>query len=188
MAEEDKEKEPEVVVAKEEHKGKTGQGIIFTVLVLVNTALIGAIGYFQFKGFQKEKKEETVNDLVKAEFAKRGVVVQGEKVIKEPLIEEGILINFDKFMVNLASSDGVKKYLRMSVVLKFSKESNEKEIKMRKAQITDSIISILNAKKAEDLLNREGKEYLKHEIKATVNSYLSEGRLLDLYYVNFQVN
>jgi flagellar FliL protein len=164
MAEEE-EKEPEVVVAKEEHKGKTGQGIIFTVLVLVNTALIGAIGFYQYKGFQKEKKEETVSDLVKAEFAKRGVVVQGAKVIKEPLIEEGILIPFEKFMVNLASSDGVKKYLRMSVV-----------------------ISILNAKKAEDLLSREGKEYLKHEIKATVNTYLSEGRLLDLYYVNFQVN
>jgi len=187
MAEEE-EKEPEVVVAKEEHKGKTGQGIIFTALVLVNTLLIGAIGYFQYKGFQREKKEETVGDLVKAEFAKRGVVVEAEKVIKEALVEEGILIPFDKFMVNLASAEGVKKYLRMSVVLKFSKESNEKEIKMRKPQITDSIISILNAKKADDLLSKEGKEYLKHEIKATVNSYLSEGKLLDIYYVNFQIN
>ncbi len=187
MAKEDEEKE-EVVVAKEEHKGKTGQGIIFTVLVIVNTVLIGAIGYYQYKGFQKEKKEETVGDLVKAEFAKRGVVVEGEKVIKEALVEEGILIPFEKFMVNLAPTEGVKKYLRMSVVLKFSKESNEREIKMRKPQITDSIISILNSKKADDLLSREGKEYLKHEIKATVNSYLAEGKLLDLYYINFQIN
>ena len=54
--------------------------------------------------------------------------------------------------------------------------------------MVDSIISILNAKKAEDLLNREGKDYLKHEIKSSINSFLSEGRLLDLYYVSFQIN
>ncbi len=184
MAEEEK----DVVTPKEEPKVRAPQSLIFTILVLANTALIGTIGYFQFLGFQKEKKEETVSDLVKAEFAKRGVIVKEDKVVKEALVEEGILFPLDRLIVNLAPTEGVKKYLRMSLVLKFSKDSNEKEFKMRKPQIMDAIISILNSKKAEDLLNREGKDYLKYEIKAAINSFLSEGRLLDLYYVGFQIN
>ncbi len=184
MAEEEK----VIVTPKEEFKGKTGQGVLFTLLVIINTVLIGTIGYFQYLGFKKEKKQETIRELVNAEFARRGVVVEGEKVSPETMVEEGKLFSLDRFMVNLAPSDGVKKYLRMSVVLKFSKDSNEKEFKMRRPQMVDAIISILNAKKAEDLLNREGKDYLKHEIKSSINSFLSEGRLLDLYYVSFQIN
>lgn len=184
MAEEEK----DVVTPKEEFKAKTGQGIVFTFLVIINTALIGAIGYFQYLGLNKEKKQETIRELVNAEFAKRGIVVEGEKVSQEAMVEEGKLFPLDRFLVNLAPSDGVKKYLRMSIVLKFSKDTNEKEFKMRKAQMVDAVISILNAKKAEDLLHKEGKDYLKHEIKAAINSFLSEGRLLDLYYVSFQIN
>lgn len=184
MAEEEK----VVVTTKEEFKRKSGEGILFTILVIINTVLIGAIGYFQYLGFTKEKKQESIRELVNAEFAKRGIVVEGEKVSLEKMAEEGKLFPLDRFLVNLAPSEGVKKYLRMSIVLKFSKDANEREFKMRRPQMVDAVISILNAKKAEDLLNKEGKEYLKHEIKAAINSFLSEGRLLDLYYVSFQIN
>jgi flagellar FliL protein len=184
MAEEEK----VIVTPKEEFKGKTSQGILFTILVIINTVLIGTIGYFQYLGFTKEKKQESIRELVNAEFAKRGVIIEGEKVSLDKTAEEGKLFPLDRFLVNLAPSEGVKKYLRMSIVLKFSKDANEKEFKTRRAQMIDAVISILNTKKAEDLLNKEGKDYLKHEIKASINSFLSEGRLLDLYYVSFQIN
>ena len=183
MAEEE---EKNIVLPKEEFKGKTSQGILFTLLVLLNTVLIGTIGYLQYLGFQREKKQDSIRELVNAEFAKRGILVEGEKVNQVATVEEGKLYPLDRFVVNLAPTDGVKKYLRMAIVLKLSKDSSEKEFKMRRPQIVDAVISVLNTKKAEDLLNKEGKEYLKHEIKASINSFLSEGRLLDLYYVVFR--
>ena len=37
-------------------------------------------------------------------------------------------------------------------------------------------------------LKREGKEYLKEEIKSAINSFLIEGNVVEVYYVAFQIN
>ena len=47
---------------------------------------------------------------------------------------------------------------------------------------------MLNAKKPEELLKREGKEYLKEEIKAAINNFMIDGHLEDIFYVGFQIN
>ena len=77
------------------------------------------------------------------------------------------------------------RYIRLNTVLKFSKESNEQEFKARKPQIRDSIIGILNSKRPEDLLKIEGKKFLKEEFKAAINSFLVDGHVIDVFYVNF---
>ena len=78
-------------------------------------------------------------------------------------------------------------YFSMNIQ-KFSKESSEEEFKSRKPQIRDTFISILNSKRPEDLLKKEGKVYLKEELKASINTILIDGKLLDIFYVGFQVN
>jgi flagellar FliL protein len=47
---------------------------------------------------------------------------------------------------------------------------------------------MLNAKKPEELLKKEGKEYLKEEVKTSINNFLVDGQITDIYYVGFQIN
>ena len=102
--------------------------------------------------------------------------------------DDGILLSLDGFTANLAQDDGPRRFVRLNVVLKFSHDSEEGEFRSRRPQIRDSIISILNAKKPNDLLKREGKEYLKEEIKSSINSFLVDGKVTAIYYVGFQIN
>ncbi|RLA63353.1 MAG: hypothetical protein DRQ88_05600 [Epsilonproteobacteria bacterium] len=180
--------EDEVVIPKIKKTKKVNQNVLITIIVFLNTLIIGAIGYYQYQGFQKFKTEETVKDLITLELKKRGVIVEGESETGEAQIDEGKLFPLERFTANLAPSEGAKKYVRINLVLKFSRDSNDREFKLRKPQIIDSIITILNSKKAEELLNKEGKEFLKEELKAAINAFLAEARIVDIFFVGFQIN
>lgn len=160
---------------------------LLTVLLLVNTIIMGAVAYFQYQSFQKLSKQESVQDIVRAQdralvhaddFENTGMARQ----------DDGILYPLDPFTANLAQGDGPRRFIRLNAVLKFSRDSSEAEFNSRKPQIRDTIISTLNSKRAEDLLQSEGKEFLKEELKAAINTFLVDGRVVDIFYVGFQIN
>ena len=72
--------------------------------------------------------------------------------------------------------------------MKFDKKHSQKEFDARKPQIRDTIISILNSKRPKDLLEKQGKEYLKEEIKSAINNFMIDGTVTDIFYVGFQIN
>jgi len=37
-------------------------------------------------------------------------------------------------------------------------------------------------------MKREGKSFLKEEIKAAINAFLVDGKIEDVYYIGFQIN
>src|SRR5690606_5077333 len=111
-----------------------------------------------------------------------------DEVRPEATVSEEKLLQLEGFTVNLAQGDGPRRYLRLDAVLKMSDDAKKEEFEARKPQIRDTIISILNTKRADDLLKREGKDYLKEEIKSSINSYLIDGRVEDVYYISFQIN
>ena len=162
--------------------------IIVLVLVVLNTLFIGVIGFFQKKTMDNLKNQESVHDVIKTAMKQHEAKEDQKPELGKSKEDEGKLQTIDNFTTNLAQGDGPRRYLRLSAVLKYTKESNEEEFKNRKDQIRDAIISLLNAKKPEDLLKLEGKNYLKEEIKAAVNSFLVEAQLIDVYYVGFQIN
>lgn len=173
---------------------------LLVVLVAVNTIAVLAIGFFQFQNHKKLTAVETAADIVKDELAKEagaaggggeGAPASGEQggAAGVPAAKtEGLLYPIDPFTANLAQGDGPRRYIRISLVLKFTKETKKEEVDARKPQISDTIISMLNAKKPEELLKREGKEYLKEEIKTSINNFLVDGHLEEIYYVGFQIN
>lgn len=155
-----------------------------TLLLLLNTLVIGLIGFFFFKQHKQMSSQLTVTDLVKAGDVDEEPDASG--MAKE---EDGILFPLEAFTTNLAPSEsGPRRFVWLSAVLKFSKTSLEEEFKSRGPQIRDAIISTLNSKKPEDLLKVEGKNYLKEEIKAAINSFLVDGTVIDVYYIGFKVN
>ena len=162
-----------------------GKNPLLTVLVLLNTLMIAAVGFFKYKNHQERENQPTVSVVVEAEMKKSETRPEGTG---EAVQKDGILFPLDTFTANLAQGDGPRRFVRMKAVLKFGQDSSEDEFKARKPQIRDTIISTLNSKRPEDILKSEGKEYLKEEIKSAINSFLVDGKVIDVFYVGFQIN
>ena len=177
---------PQAVAERKE--GTKDKSSLVTLLLLVNTLMMGAIAYFQFSYHQEQKNKADIRDLIQAEMmaSKENESIEGE--VQTPSRSDGKLMNLEPFTSNLAQGDGPRRYLRLNTVLKFSMDSKEEEFRAREPQIRDTIISILNSKRPEDLLMSEGKNFLKEEIKSALNSFLVDGKIIDVFYVSFQIN
>lgn len=176
----------------------SGKNPLLVVLVLVNTLAVCAIGFFQFQNHKKLNSVTTAADVMQQQLA-AGESVEGGKEAApageqgaaagaSSVKTDGLMYPIDPFTANLAQGEGPKRYIRISLVLKFTKDTKKEEVDSRKPQISDAIISMLNAKKPEELLKREGKDYLKEEIKTAINNFMIDGHLEDIYYVGFQIN
>ena len=189
-------------VKDEAEAAPSGKNPLLVILVLVNTIAVGAVGFFQFQNHKKLNSVTTAADVMKQDL--EAGAAHGEAKAEgghggghggaeaKPEVEavkaDGLLYPLEPFTANLAQGDGPRRFIRISLVLKFSKETKKEEVDARKPQISDTIISMLNAKKPEELLKKEGKEYLKEEVKTSINNFLVDGQITDIYYVGFQIN
>jgi len=167
-------------------KGSSTSPIVLAFLVLNSLGLLG-VGFLQYNYMKKEAAKPSIAQLVKQEMGSNEKH-PGDDELKEPVKEKGMMFPLDPFAVNLAQGDGPRRYLRLNTVLRFTEDAKKEELNSRKPQIRDTIINILNAKRPEDLLKKEGKIYLKEEIKAAINSYLMNGKLDEVFYTGFQIN
>jgi flagellar FliL protein len=158
---------------------------LLLVMVLLNIVTLGVVAFFQFKFMQIEATRPDLTTLLKEQESSSAP--NDETAMIESIKKEN-LVPLDNFTVNLAPGDGPRRFLRLSAVLKMSEDSKTEEVEARKPQIRDMIISILNSKRPEDLLKREGKEYLKEEIKSAINSFMVDSKIVDIFYVGFQIN
>lgn len=163
---------------------------LLTLLMVVNILAMGAVAYFQYKFMAMEAKRPDLTQLLKEKDAPAATAdgeAAGEQKTEE-IVKKENLLPLDSFTVNLAQGEGPRRYVRLDAVLKMSDSAKAAEFEARKPQIRDTIISILNTKRADDLLKKEGKSYLKEEIKASINSFLVDGSVEDIYYISFQIN
>jgi flagellar protein FliL len=163
---------------------------IVAILLLINAVAMGFIGFSQYQIIEAEKKKPSIQEVVKAERlkAEKEDANVSDDITEKEKGNEGKLLSLDNFTANLAQGDGPRRYIRLNAVLRFNKGAQKEEFEARKPQIRDTVISLLNTKRPEDLLKKEGKEYLKEEIKDSVNSFLIDGKVVDVYYVSFQIN
>ena len=190
----------------------SGKNPLLIILVLVNTIAVGAVGFFQFQNHKKLNSLPTVADIMKQQEASHAEAAGGEgggeggghgekkaeggghgggekkEGAGGEVKTDGLLYPLDPFTANLSQSSGPQRFIRIGLVLKFSKETKKEEVDTRKPQINDTIISMLNSKKPEELLKKEGKDYLREEIKTSINNFMTDGQVVDIYYVNFQIN
>lgn len=170
------------------YQPKTGpsRNPLLTIVLILNMVLMIVLIYMQYVGQQKISNMPSVQDIVQSEM--KAIMKTTDEETGEGIKDDGILFPLEGFVANLAQGDGPRRYLRMNLVLKFSKDSNEEEFKARKPQIRDSVIGIVNSKRSEDLLKLEGKNFLKEEIKASINTFLVDAKAIDVYYIDFQIN
>lgn len=79
-------------------------------------------------------------------------------------------------------------YIKLNINFEISKDTDEEDLKKRKPQMRDRIISILNAKKPVELSSADGQNALKEEIRAVVNSTLTKGKVEGVYFSSYVIN
>lgn len=166
-------------------KSPSQKNPLVALLLILNMAGLGTVAFFQYKFMEMESKRPDLAKLLK-ESGMDPELLEEEQPTES--ISKETLVDLATFTVNLAQGDGPRRYVRLNAVLKLSEKSEVSEVEARKPQIRDTIISILNAKRPEDILKRDGKLYLKQEIKSAINSFLIDGKIEDIFYVGFQIN
>ena len=158
--------------------------IIYLVLIVINMLFLAGVGWMIYQGKKKENAEPKIEHVIKGEHEAQEAEQKEEKQFV------GKVVPLETFIVNLAGSKGRKvAKVMMELELKDNKDKNvADEIDKRKAQVRDIIIIILSAKKYEEISTKEGIENLKNEIKDTINSFLTNGKITNVFFTEFIYN
>jgi flagellar FliL protein len=118
----------------------------------------------------------------------QGIANAGDKPVQEGSLEHplGPIFQLDTFIVNLADKGG-NRYLRVTMDLELGNAELESEINKRLPQVRDSILMILPTKRFEDISTVQGKTALRDEMLATINGYLAQGKITNIYFKEFVV-
>ncbi len=140
--------------------------IIFIIIPLIFVS-VGAVSFVvwnktSFFSSQTEKVPENNSEVIRSVYS------------------------LDTFIVNLADKGG-RRFLRVTMDLELKDESLAGEIDKRLSQIRDSILMIIPTKRFEDINSVEGKIALSDEIMTKLNSFLKDGSITNIYFVDFVI-
>lgn len=99
---------------------------------------------------------------------------------EEPL---GAIFPMDSFVVNLAKGN----YLRVQMQFEFAGRDVPARFYTRLVPLRDRIISILVAKSAADLLEEQGREKMRAEVRDAVNEMLKKEDVKRVYFTQYVV-
>ena len=118
----------------------------------------------------------------------QGVANAGEQPDTAASIEQplGPIFALDTFIVNLADKGG-NRYLRVTMDLELGNSELESEIEKRLPQVRDGILMILPTKRFEDISTVQGKTALRDEVLETLNGFLAQGKIINIYFKEFVV-
>lgn len=150
-------------------------------LVVVNMLVVAFVGFMIWKGRKIEEAKPGIEKVIEGENVTQ--VVEGTKSSDEV----GKVIPLETFIVNLAGSKG-RKVLKVNMELEIKGQEVIQEIENRKAQIRDFIIIILSSKSYDEVSAKEGKDALRNEIKDNINSFLSKGKIINVYFTELIYN
>lgn len=150
-------------------------------LVVVNMLVVAFVGFMIWKGRKIEEAKPGIEKVIEGENATQAV--ESTKSSDEI----GKVIPLETFIVNLAGSKG-RKVLKVNMELEIKGQEVIQEIENRKAQIRDFIIIILSSKSYDEVSAKEGKDALRNEIKDNINSFLSKGKIINVYFTELIYN
>lgn len=150
-------------------------------LLVINMLVVAFVGFMIFKSRKTEEAKPGIDKVIEGEAH-----TQATEDVKTNE-EIGKVIPLETFIVNLAGSKG-RKVLKVNMELEIKGAEVVQEIENRKAQIRDFIIIILSSKSYEEVSAREGKDALRNEIKDNINSFLSNGKIINVYFTEFIYN
>lgn len=180
-----------------------GGNKVVLALTLVNFLATIGMAAILFISFQRDRAQPRVEDIAAGEGHAEGGDHGGAKAegghgaakegehgeAKKKTGESGKMVTLEQFTVNLSTPGSVNpKFFRVNIALEVPNEDTETEVNGKMPQVRNTIIDLVNSKRANDLATAEGREYLKDEIKNGINSFLVNGKLKGVFFTNFAVS
>ncbi|MEK7355758.1 MAG: flagellar basal body-associated FliL family protein, partial [Bdellovibrionota bacterium] len=170
-----------------------GKPIVLYALVILNMLVVAGVGAMLYLGKQKEAAhaqaiDKAAQGIVKdaehggggehGEAAAAGEHGEAGAAGHDSEAQEyiGQTVPLETFLVNLSGNRG-NKLLKVNMELEVDGSKVAGEIDKRKPQIRDIIIILLSSKTYPQLNSPEGREFLREEIRDTVNSFLTTGKI-----------
>jgi len=166
---------------QEEGQEKKGGKLKLIIIILVALIILGGGGFAAYMFlFKKSPPPKPVGNATATQ--------QAAKQVAPPVKKDVILpqIQLDPFIVNLADKNA-RRYLKLTVALELSNKKLKDEIEKRKAEIRDRITTLLRLKTAADLSTYDGTIALKTEIMNRLNAILVNGRVTNVFFVDFVI-
>ncbi|MDF1555254.1 MAG: flagellar basal body-associated FliL family protein [Deferrisomatales bacterium] len=140
--------------------------IVFAVVVL---GLLGGGGFFAYQMFLAPPPEEAVVEAP-----------------PEPRVTMGPVYALDPFLVNLADP-GRPRFLKLVMQVELDAQEVQVELDTLKPKVRDSLLTLLSSKASADLVTIADKERLRNEVLHRLNAFLSAGRVVEVYFMDFVV-
>ena len=163
----------------------------------MNMVLMLAVAIVLFLGQKKQAQQQTLDQVSqgaaageKTPAAEHGEGAEGGEHgggHSEAAPSDSHFFNVGDFTANLAGPAN-SHYVKVTVNFEMNKEADEDELKARKPQFRDKVISLLNSKQPTDMQSAEGRNSLKEEIKTVSNTFLKKGKIEGVYFSAFVVN
>ena len=90
------------------------------------------------------------------------------------------------FIVNI-QDQGTDRYLKIIIELEISDKNSVAELNQLKPKMRDNILDLLSAKSYKDIVDINGKQRLRDEIMMRLNSFLTGGKIVKVYFTEFVV-
>jgi flagellar protein FliL len=152
--------------------------ILLLIVVVINMLVMVAVAMMLWTSYKAEKGKAKLQDVVQGEKED-----QTKKAAEENTSEDiiGKIVPMETFLVNLAGTRG-NKLVKINMELEVDGAKVEDELDKRKPQVRDIIIILLSSKTYDQVTTKEGKEFLREEVKDTINSFLVKGNIKKVYF------
>jgi flagellar FliL protein len=151
----------------EEKPVKKGGGLLKWIIigVVLLCVIAGAVGggLYYFRGAATEKKKPD---------------------LPPPII--GMLWPMEPFIVNLRDNNG-ERYLKVVLQLEVSQPAVVAELDLLKPKLRDSALDLLGSKSYQELQDLSGKQKLRDDIMMRLNSFLTSGKIVRIYFTDFVI-
>lgn len=117
-------------------------------------------------------------------------LTKATEVKKQPAEQQRPLVGsmwaMEPFIVNLMDNNG-DRYLKAVIQLELSDQTAVPELEQLKPKLRDNVLDLLSAKAYKDLMEMGGKERLREEIAMRLNSFLTKGKIVKVYFTEFVI-
>lgn len=159
--------------------GGNKKKLIIIIIAAVLVLLLAGGGAFYFLVLNKKHAE---GDDKKDGGHKKEKPIPG--AVQEGAI--GPMIEIKEFIVNIISGDN-SHYVKAAMSLELNNELAVEEVNKRMPQIRDAVLLLISNKTMEELQDLQGKKQLKAELRAKINTFLTKGKVKDIYFTDFVV-
>ncbi len=168
-----------------EQEPKKGGKLKLIIIILIALIILGGGGFAAYMFFFKKSPPPPAPTQNNAQQQQQ----QAQAQAAPPIVKKRKILpqtTLDPFIVNLADKNA-RRYLKVKIALELSDEKLKDEIKERTPEIRDLVTLLLSSKTYADISTFDGKLALKTELMNRLNAILINGRVTNVFFVDFVV-